>query len=118
MKTRYWILILGALALVLAGICVWQFFGGARAATAEILVDGEVVKTVDLSVDQRFTVECPAGYNVVTVQDGAIAVTEADCRGNDCVQTGPRRSGPPIVCLPHRLVIRFVEPSGLDGIAG
>ena len=118
MKTRYWVLLLGLLAVVLGAICVWQFFGGRPAGQAEVLVDGVLVKPVALSVDQTFTVECRDGHNVICVENGAIRVLEADCRGNDCVKTGPRSGGMPIVCLPHRLVIRFVEESELDGIAG
>ena len=118
MKTKTWILLLSGLALLLAVICLWQFFGQPSAGTAEILLDGKLIRTVDLSEDQQFTVEGPDGYNVISVQNGKISVIEADCKGNDCVQTGPRSGGIPIICLPHRLVIRFTNSNGLDGMSG
>lgn len=118
MQTKHWALVLGAVALLLAAICAWQFFAAASAPFAEILVDGSLVETVDLSVDRRFTVEGVGGYNVVEVSHGRIAVVEADCKGNDCVHTGPRSGGTPIICLPHRVVIRFSESGGIDGKVG
>ena len=118
MKTKTWILILGAVALLLALVCLWQFIGRPGAACAEISVDGRLVQTVDLSVDQRFTVEGVGGSNVVVVEGGKIRVAEADCPGGDCIRTGARSSGPPIVCLPHRVVIAFTDSGGVDGIAG
>ena len=118
MKTKTWILLLGVLALLLLVICLWQFFGQSGAGRAEILLDGELIKTVDLSVDQQFTVECSEGYNVILVENGKISVIEADCRGNDCVKCGPRSGGVPIVCLPHRLVIRFTSQTDIDGMSG
>lgn len=117
MKTKTWVILLSALALVLAGIVVWQFLGQRSAGYAEIVVDGELVKTVDLSEDQRVTVECADGYNVIVVENGTIRVAEADCRGNDCVKTGAKSGGMPIICLPHRMVIRFSSEAGIDGLS-
>lgn len=117
MKTRTWLLLLGAAALVLAVAAVWSLRGQPAARYAEVLLDGTVVKTVDLAEDQRFTVQCGEGYNVIAVADGAISVCEADCEGNDCVHTGAKSSGLPIICLPHRLVIRFTDKQGLDGLS-
>ena len=115
MKTKYWILLLALTALLLAGICVWQMTRSG-AGFAEVYSDGVLVKTVDLSVDQEFTVECAEGFNRIVVQNGKIAVAQADCRGNDCVKSGARSGGSPIVCLPHRLVIQFTGASELDGL--
>lgn len=116
MKTKTWVIILSAVALALAAICVWQLVFPVRSGTAEILVDGVLVQTVDLSEDQRFTVECENGCNVIVVEAGKISVAASDCRGNDCVHAGARNGGIPIICLPHRLVIRFPNGSDVDGI--
>ncbi len=118
MKSKYWGLLL---ALVLAGCLALSFFAansGTPAARAEILVGGKVFKTVSLSQDQEFTVSAGGGYNTVTVRQGKIAVTEADCPDHYCVRQGFCNSGAQIVCLPHKLVIRFVDAAEIDGAVG
>lgn len=115
MKTRYWVLILGAILAV--SLALW-LLPGKNAGSAQVLVDGELVRTVSLSRDESFRVETPDGYNVVTVESGRIAVTESDCPGHDCMELGWQAGGRPIVCLPHGLVIRFVEAGDLDSLSG
>jgi len=58
------------------------------------------------------------GYNIVTVQGGKIAVTEANCPDQYCVKQGFCNSGKQIVCLPHKLVITFLGESEIDGAVG
>ena len=116
MKTRTWILLLAAVFLALAGIVVWQYFGVKPAGTAEVWADGQLVRTLDLSADGEYRVETERGWNVVSVSGGKVAVTAASCPDGDCVRCGQRNSGPPIVCLPNRLSIRFSDPGELDGV--
>lgn len=114
MKTKYWILIF----LVLAAICAAgavPLFLGEDASHAEVYSDGELVRVVSLSVDQEFTVD---GHNTVTVRDGKIAVTWADCPDGYCMARGFCASGGDIVCLPNRLVISFAGEQEVDGVAG
>ena len=49
-----------------------------------------------------------------------IRMLEAECPDNTCVHMGWLDSTVPIVCLPNRLVIQFVENhnEALDGAAG
>lgn len=79
---------------------------------AEILRDNEVVCTLNLSEegDRYFRIECESGWNEITVKDGKICVSDADCPDRTCVKSGYlRHEHLPVVCLPHRLVIRFAE---------
>ena len=118
MKSKYWI---GLLALVLAvslGLSVYLMSGSGPASHAQILVDGELEHTVSLHTDREFVISSPKGTNTVTVQDGMIAVTSADCPDQYCVKQGFCNSGVDIVCLPHGLVIRFVDDGGVDGAVG
>ena len=77
---------------------------------AEIYVDGELVRTVDLTEQKevdRIRIETPYGYNVLEVGPGYVRMDEADCPHKTCTHMGRRTSdGIPIVCLPHRLVVR------------
>ncbi|MGN0669443.1 MAG: NusG domain II-containing protein [Oscillospiraceae bacterium] len=78
--------------------------------TAEIYQNGVLIKKVPLSVDAEFTVECEDGVNVVTVENGTVRVSYADCPDKVCVNRGAVSGGAvPIVCLPHKLEIRIVD---------
>lgn len=114
MKTKTWII----LFIILAAVCVagsLPLFFGEEAAYAEIYSGGELVKTVSLSIDQGFTI---GDHNTVTVQNGKIAVTWADCPDGYCMDRGFCSSGGDIVCLPNRLVIHFTGEQEIDGVSG
>ena len=117
MKTKYWIVLLAALLLI-CGVLSVVFLRPGQAQQAEIWSDGKLVKTVLLSVDQEFTVEGADGFNTVTVRDGKIAVTAASCPDSYCMHRGFCQGGAQIVCLPNRLVIKFVAEQEIDGVVG
>ena len=77
MKTRSWALLLGAVFLILAGLVLWQRLGSKPGGAATVYADGVPVQTIDLSVDGEYRVESAAGWNLLTVQDGKLAVTAA-----------------------------------------
>ena len=119
MKTKTWILLLVLLLLACIGMSIPLLFPGESATHAEILSDGQVLRLVDLRVDQVFTVPAfNGGHNTVTVKDGKIAVTEATCPDHYCMHRGFCDSGAQIVCLPNRLVIRFTGDLPIDAVAG
>ena len=117
MKTKFWIAILSGV-LVICLVLSFLIMGGEDASRAKITSDGRLVRVVDLHVDQSFTVETDGGYNVVTVKDGKIAVTEASCPDHYCMARGFCSGGTQIVCLPNRLVIEFLSEAEIDGIVG
>ena len=84
--------------------------------TACIYSNGKLIKTIDLRNDgeQSFTVSsADGGYNTITVKDGSISVTDADCPDKICVKTAPISDGiQSIVCMPHKLVIRIETGRG------
>lgn len=93
----------------LLGVILVSNTGGGN--TACIYSDGKLIKAIDLRNDgeQTFTVNSEdGGYNIITVKDGGISVTDADCPDRICVMTAPISDGiQPIVCMPHKLVIRI-----------
>ena len=117
MKTKYWIAILAAVLFLCIGVS-FLTLGGEDASRAKITSGGRLIRTVDLSVDQEFTVETDGGYNIVTVKDGKIAVTEASCPDHYCMNRGFCSGGAQIVCLPNRLVIEFLGDQEVDGAVG
>lgn len=118
MKTKTWILLIGVLLVLCLGLSLWLLLPGGDAAAAEIWSDGKLLYTLDLRADQKMTVTSENGINEITVRDGKIAVTHADCPDGYCMDRGWCSSGAQIVCLPNRLVIRFVGEQQIDGIVG
>ena len=108
------------LAVVLAVCLVLSFLllrPGQEATAVRVISEGKVLYVLPLSVDTVVTVQTDRGENTVTVQDGKVAVTAADCPDGYCMDRGFCSGGAQIVCLPHRLVLQFAD-SGLDGISG
>ena len=118
MKSKYWILLFAALIIACGALSLWLLTPGEAAQFAEVWSDGALVKRVSLQVDQTFTVEGEHGTNVITVFGGKIGVTEADCPDHYCMHRGMCDSGAQIVCLPNRLVIKFVGGDAVDGVVG
>ena len=119
MKTKTWILLLAALLVICLLLTVPVFLPREDATCAEVRSQGQIVRTVDLRIDQEFTVDTPnGGHNVVTVKNGKIAVTEANCPDHYCMDRGFCSSGAQIVCLPNQLVIQFTGPLAVDSVVG
>lgn len=81
---------------------------------------GNLIDTIHLdtvTTPYSFTVESDHGdFNVVTVEQGRICVSEASCPDHVCIKTGWISDGAiPIVCLPNELVIQ-IESSEINGV--
>ena len=119
MSSKLWIGILAAVLAVCLGLSFFLMAPGEDAAFAEVLSGGQMVHLLDLGVDQQVTVStADGGRNVITVKDGKVAVTEANCPDHYCMHRGYCSSGTQIVCLPNGLVIRFVGQQELDAVVG
>lgn len=121
-RTRTWIVILAALAAFLALLSFFSLTAKKEGKTVQILQDGVVIEEIDLSVvtsERSFTVEWTGGgSNLITVQPGRIRVTEADCPDQVCVDQGwLSDQAAPIVCMPHRLMIRIKDSGGPDAVS-
>lgn len=81
--------------------------------TVEIVQDGAVLYSIDLNCaeDREIRVSsADGGYNLIVINGGTICISEADCRDQTCVKMGMLKSDYlPIVCLPHKLIVRFAE---------
>ena len=69
MKTKTWILLIAAIAAVCLGLSIFLLLPGGDAVYAEISSGGKIVRTVNLRIDQQFTVAGETGgSNTVTVR--------------------------------------------------
>jgi len=119
MKTKYWVALLAAIVALCAGLSIPLLFPGEDARFAELISDGKTIATLDLGIDQELTVDAPnGGSNTVTVKDGKIGVTCATCPDHYCMDRGMCSRGAEIVCLPNRLVIRFLGAQDVDTVVG
>ena len=118
MKTRTWILLIAALLVVCGGLSIVTMMPKEAASYAEISSQGAIVRVVDLMIDQEFEIGSGDHRNTVTIRDGKIAVTEATCPDHYCMHRGFCGGGTEIVCLPNKLIIRFLGEQEIDAIVG
>ena len=119
MKTKTWIILFALILIVCAGASFYILMPREASTHAEITSHGEVIRTVDLRIDQEFTVgNGDGGHNVITVQDGKIGVSGATCPDHYCMRRGFCNSGTEIVCLPNRMTIRFLGVQEIDAVVG
>ena len=107
------VLVITVILFAAAVVAMFVFNRQADRKTVEIVQNGEVIYTLDLASekDRSFNIDSPdGGYNTVTISVGTICISDADCPDHTCIKTGVLRSETiPVVCLHHRLVIRFAE---------
>ena len=107
----------GLLAVCLAA---WLLLPGllSKGSAVGIYQDGKLLKTVDLSAvtgTTTFTVTGNAGENVIEISPGSICVRSAGCPDQTCVKHGPLKTGgTPIICLPNRLVIKWLDDTDTE----
>ncbi len=117
MKTKIWIILLAVLVVVCAGLSV-LLLGNKNTDSVKVISNGEVKYVLPLSQDTQITITTERGSNTVTVKDGKVAVTAADCPDGYCMARGYCDSGAQIVCLPNRLVLEFTEQGAVDAVVG
>ena len=118
MRKQDWILIA---ALLLAAGALWLAVRpGGTGGWVVITQNGEETARYSLAEDRTVTLGTDE-YNVLVIQDGKAAVTQANCGDHTCIRMGEiGREGESVVCLPHRLVIEIVGgiSSGVDAFTG
>ena len=101
-------------ALIIVGIFVTFFFGGAgdSGKYAEVTVGSEYYGTYDLSMDREILIDSHSHRNLLRIKDGEIFMVEANCPNQDCIAQGAASlAKQTIVCLPNKV---FVSISGDD----
>ena len=112
MKNRR--ILIAVILVFLVSLCLSVFIlRHSDKQNVEIVQDGELLYTFDLNgaEDRDIRISAPDGsYNLVQIQNGTICISEADCPDQTCISMGILKSDYlPIVCLPHKLIVRFAE---------
>ena len=108
LQKRDLILILALLLVAGAGYDYnrWRS-AGISPVSAQVTVDGQLVETLDLSVDPTVTITGANGStNVLEIKDGEIWCSDASCPDKLCVRQGRKHlATDTIVCLPNKMVV-------------
>ena len=113
-------ILLIAIVLVLAlGIWCYTLLSRQSGGEAVVSINGEEVLRLPLNKDTSITLGEGEHINVLVIENGKAAVTEASCPDHVCIDQGwVSYSGQSIVCLPNKLVIVFVGETEVDMVVG
>lgn len=117
MKKKDILIIAVVLAAALALFSVSQIAGGKTATTVVVTVDGQEVLRRPLAMSDSYEIKQDDGLvNVITVENGAVYMKEANCRDGLCIRQGKmKNAAKTIVCLPHKLVVSLEGDAAPDG---
>lgn len=97
-----------AVSLLLFSLFVWNRGGGAGFTVA---VDGKEIARYSLGENGTYVLN--GGTNTVTVEDGTVRMTQAQCPDHLCVHQGKiSGAGQVITCLPNRLTVTVYGAEG------
>lgn len=101
--------------LILSALLFIPNLSGHDKLIADIYLDGEIVETVELdSVADTYTIS-PTDTSQITVKNGAICFSYAECHDELCVKSGWLTSkGQTAACLPEKIVITIKGNSDID----
>ena len=105
-------IILAALVLAVVGSGAWILLGQNTAAEPHVVieVDGEIYCDYDMDeVKGIIPISTPnGGENRLWVQEDLVFMDSANCPDQTCVKQGVIKDGTvPIVCLPHKVIVRI-----------
>ncbi len=116
-------LFLGAILLFLTcflPLALFRMFPAKGGDRVSIYTNGVLYATYSLYEDRDIRITVEAGFNIVSIHDGRVYVSDSDCSGRDCVRTGEiSRPGDFILCVPHGLYLVIASDGGTsvpDGV--
>ena len=100
------LLVLSFLPEIILGASIGR---GSKETYAEIMVDGEIYKTINLSQhkgEEIFEINSENGLNVIKVHNDEIGIIDADCSDQVCMNPEHiEKSGESLVCLPNKVIV-------------
>ncbi|MGL4850736.1 MAG: NusG domain II-containing protein [Clostridium sp.] len=73
-----------------------------------VKVNGVLKEQFNINEDKTFNISTPHGNNKVSILDGIVSMSDADCTDKLCVNSKPISNiYQSIICLPHSLIIEI-----------
>ena len=121
-RLRYfgWIDIVVILFIVTGTIITIPILGNHTPSTVTIHHNNRILATYPLGSDRTFPVNGSRGQMTITIKNGGVTVSQADCPLGICEKTGEiRHPHSQIVCAPNQVIITInsSSPDTLDAIA-
>lgn len=94
--------------ILLAAAAVFAVSEKKADCTAEIIVDGQLIKTVELwKNNETLTIDAGNGV-IIKAENNEIFFFESDCSGKNCIGSGRLSSpGDTAVCIPNKTIIKL-----------
>ena len=110
MKKKDMVLGIGIVVIALIMLLIMQMTRTEEGNRIQITLDGKVYGTYSLGKNRVIEVKDGSFYNKIRIEDGKAYMEEANCPDGYCEEQG-KISGrtQTIVCLPHKLVLEFLE---------
>ena len=106
--TRNDLILVGVLMIV--ALLPLAVDSGAEKNFAVVKIDGAIVRKLDLTAEETFTLAAGGGKNIVAIKNGTVSVLDADCPDKICVRRGAiAHVGETIACVPHGVLIEIAE---------
>lgn len=85
---------------------------------AVVYYEDDIVKIIDLNIDDEYKVEGYLGDIVLEVKDKKIRVKEEISPKNLCSKEGYTNSSfKPLICLPNKVIVKIIEEDNVvDGV--
>ena len=88
------------------------FFIPKNGRTVTVSVKGKTVFKGSLDTDTVFVT--PDGRNEITIAQGRVYMSRADCPDKTCIRMGYATPSRPIVCLPNNVIITVTDGEKTD----
>ena len=100
------------LVMIIATFFIFNRFNNNKEKVANVYYQNDLIKTISLSIDGKYSVNGDNGEVLIEVKDNKIRVIQENSDKNLCSKQGYSEI---IVCLPNKIVIK-VENNELDGV--
>lgn len=83
---------------------------------AYVYYENKVIKEIDLSINDTYTVKGYNGSVVIEVKDNMIRVKEETSKYHICSKQGFVKDNTPIICMPNKIIIKMDYKENLDSV--
>lgn len=105
------------LLIAIVGVFIFINVTKEKGSIAEVYYEDELILSIDLSIDEEYTVGGELGDVVLEVKDGMIRVKKENSPKNICSKEGfIGDSSRALICLPNKIIVKIVGENKIDGV--